>query len=253
MSLPHTEFHDKVVLITGASSGLGATLARTLAAKRARLVLGDINETRLLQFAGQLRAEGAQVHAQGCDVSSEAEVKALCSAAASTFGTLDIAVNNAGMSPPRKKLVDTTEQDMDMAFAVNAKGVLFGMKHQIPLMERAGGAILNVSSVAGIGASPKLAAYSAAKHAIIGLSKTAAVEYARERIRVNAICPFYTATPLVTQTEMAMMQDFYAQSTPMKRIAQPEEVVAAMLSLIAPGNTYLTGQVLAVDGGVTAY
>ncbi|OXH94120.1 hypothetical protein CA830_03555 [Burkholderia multivorans] len=135
-----------------------------------------------------------------------------------------------------------------------AQGVFFGMKHQIrQMLAQREGVILNVASMAGLGGAPKLAAYAASKHAVIGLTKTAAIEYARHGIRVNAICPFYSTTPMVTDSDIGDRQDFLAQGSPMKRLGRPEEIVATMLSLCAKENTYLTGQAVAVDGGVSAF
>jgi NAD(P)-dependent dehydrogenase (short-subunit alcohol dehydrogenase family) len=246
-------YAGQVVMITGAASGFGALLAHELAAMGARLALGDLDADGLERVAAPRRAAGANVIAQRCDVSVEADVAALVAAAVAQFGRLDIGINNAGITPPMKALIDTDEADLDLSFAVNAKGVFFGMKHQIRrMLAQGGGVILNVASMAGLGGAPKLAAYAAAKHAVVGLTKTAAVEYARRGIRVNAVCPFYSTTPMVTDSDIGNKQDFLAQGSPMKRLGTPEEVVATMLMLCAKENSYLTGQAVAVDGGVSA-
>ncbi len=244
-------FDQKVVLITGAASGFGKLLAEKLSSYGARLVLGDIRQDALDSVAGALPGP---IAIRPCDVSNEAEVTALTAEAVSAFGRLDIAVNNAGIAPPMKSLLDTTEADMDRNFAVNTKGVFFGMKHQIPVMlDGGGGSILNVASLAGLNGAPKLASYVAAKHAVVGLTRTAAIEFARKNIRVNAVCPFYTLTPMVTEeATLSDRLEMLEKGSPMKRLGQPEEVVATMLSIIDPANSYLTGQAIAVDGGVSA-
>jgi NAD(P)-dependent dehydrogenase (short-subunit alcohol dehydrogenase family) len=248
-------FAGHVVLITGAAGGFGRRLAARLGAAGARLVLGDQNADALEQLAATLRETTPDVVARRCDVTRETEVEALVAAAVSAFGRLDIAVNNAGATGPVKPLVDTTEADLDFALAVNAKGVFFGVKHQIRQMKKqgGGGAILNVSSLAGIGAGPRLAAYSAAKHAVIGITRTAAVEHARDNIRVNAICPYYSPTAMLSDGPLADRAERFAEGSPMKRLPEPEEVVAAMVALISPDNSYVTGQALAVDGGISAF
>ncbi|MHA7777347.1 SDR family NAD(P)-dependent oxidoreductase [Roseibium sp. M-1] len=245
-----SEFSGKTILITGAASGFGKLLAARLSALEANLVLGDIDKAGLERVAGDLPGPAEFLP---CDVRKETEVNALCTLARTAFGCLDIAVNNAGMAPPMKSFLETTEADLDRVFAVNTKGVFFGMKHQIPLMlDGGGGAILNVASVAGLNAAPKLAAYAAAKHAVVGLTRTAAVEFARHNVRINAICPFFSPTPLVTESGFADRQDFLATGVPMKRLGEPAEIVETMLSILRPANTYLTGQAIAVDGGVLA-
>ncbi|MGV8892547.1 MAG: SDR family NAD(P)-dependent oxidoreductase [Burkholderiaceae bacterium] len=249
-------FSNKVVMITGAASGFGKMLAEQLAGLGAKLVLGDRNETALAEVAASLRASGAEVLAMHCDVSREADVKTLVEAGVENFGRLDIGVNNAGMSSPMKSLLDTEESDLDLNFAVNAKGVFFGMKYQIrQMLTQGGGTVLNVSSMAGLGGAPKLAAYCAAKHAVIGLTKTAAIEFGRKNIRVNVICPFYSLTPMVTDILAAdpESQQLLAAGSPMKRLGQPQEIVSVMLMLCAPENSYMNGQAIAVDGGVSAY
>lgn len=247
-----TSYAGQVVMITGAASGFGELLARELAGMGARLVLGDRNHEGLLRVASELRAAGAEVVDLTCDVTREAEVKAMVDAAVASFGRLDVGVNNAGMSTPMKALIDIRESDLDLNFAVNAKGVFFGMKHQIAqMLKQGGGVILNVASMAGLGGAPKLAAYAAAKHAVIGLTRTGAAEYARQNIRVNAVCPFYSSTPMVTEG-LAEQVETLSQASPMKRLGTPGETVAVMLMLCARENSYMTGQAIAVDGGVSA-
>lgn len=241
-------FEGKVALITGAASGFGKLLAEALAAEGALLVMGDRNKWGLRHVA-----RGHLATYMRCDVTKEDRVKALCDLAIEQFGRLDIAVNNAGLAGPMKPLTEIREDEFDLIHAVNAKGTFFGLKHQIPLMRDTGGTILNVASVAGLGAAPKLAAYAAAKHAVVGLTKTAAIEEARNRIRVNAVCPFFSPTPMMTNGDMADMQLFLANASPMKRLGTPEEITAAMLALLDPANSYMTGQAIAIDGGVTAY
>lgn len=247
-------FENQVILITGAASGFGRILATRLQGFGAKLVLSDINSEPLEALVASFDAPN-QVVAQVADVAKEDAVAALVTLARDTFGRLDIMVNNAGLGTPPKPLIDVTEDEMDINYAVNAKGVFFGIKHGIRQMlsqEPAGGIVLNVSSMAGIGGAPLLGAYAAAKHAVVGLTKTAAYEYASQGVRVNAICPFFSPTPLVTGAELASKVDSLARGTPMKRLGDPEEMVEVMLMLISPANSYMNGQAIAVDGGMSA-
>lgn len=235
-------YRDQTVMITGAAGGFGALLAAELAQTGARLVLADRDAEGLERLARTLLDAGAQVLAQHCDVTSEAGVQSVVVAAVRRFGRLDVGINNAGILLPMKSLAETTEADLDRSFAVNVKGVFFGMKHQIlQMLAQDGGVILNVASLAGLSGAPKLAAYAAAKHAVVGLTRTAAAEYARNNIRVNAVCPFYSATPMVTGSEIGAKQDMLAQGAPVKRLGRPDEMVAAMLMLCAKENSYMTG------------
>ncbi|QFU75194.1 glucose 1-dehydrogenase [Halioglobus maricola] len=247
-------FDNKVVLITGAAGGFGQLLAQKLGAAGAKLVLGDLDTEALQAQAETLRSAGTEVVTVRCDVSSEAEVSGLVNLAVETFGRLDIAVNNAGISGSFKALIDVEEDEYDLNLAVNAKGVFFGLKHQIrQMLTQGGGTVLNVASMAGLGAAPLLGAYCAAKHAVVGLTKTAAAEYADKNVRVNAICPFFSPTPMVTNVADQGTRDVLAKRCPMKRLGTPEEMVDVMLTLIDPKNTYMTGQTIAVDGGVSAF
>lgn len=257
---PLLDFSGKVVLITGAASGFGALLAQELGARGASLVLGDINEVGLTSVVEGLQANDIPVQAMQCDVSSEADCAGLVELAKGHFGRLDIAVNNAGIAPPMRHLEEVDEALFDQQQDVNVKGVFFGLKHQLKLMRaQGGGIVLNVSSMAGLSGAPKVSAYAAAKHSVIGLTRTAALEYARHNIRVNAICPFYTLTPMVTDFEVPegstkeQVHALFASGCPMKRLGQPEEVVSAMVMLCSPALSYVTGQALAVDGGVSAF
>ena len=247
-------FTDQVVIITGAASGFGKLLTEKLHALNAKLVISDINENAVKAVAKNI---GSNVVAMRCDVSKKNDAKQQVNLAIETFGRIDIAVNNAGIADNFKSLTDISEEDFDRNININSKGVLFGMQAQITQMlqqgDSIGGSILNVSSMAGIGGAPKLAAYSAAKHAVIGLTKTAAVEYARKNIRVNAICPFFSQTQLLKDNNIESQEDFLSKGSPMRRLPTPEEVVEVMVSMIAPNNSYMTGQCIAVDGGISAF
>jgi NAD(P)-dependent dehydrogenase (short-subunit alcohol dehydrogenase family) len=247
-------FADKVVMVTGAASGFGERLAHRLAGMGADLILGDVNEAGLARVADALRGQSHAVVAQGCDVTSAAAVADLVEAGVQRFARIDIGINNAGVASPMKSFVDLDEADLERSFAVNVKGTFLCMKYQLrQMLQQPAGTILNVASMAGLGGAPKLGAYAASKHVVVGLTRTAAVEYARRNIRVNAICPFYSLTPMVTESELSEKTEFLAQASPMKRLATADEIVSTMLMICAPDNTYLNGQAIAVDGGVSAY
>jgi len=248
-------FTDHVVLITGAGSGFGRLLATGLAQRGAKLVLSDINEESLTSVKNELESVTDVVSIAG-NIADESLNKALVDAALEKFGHLDIAVNNAGIAHTPAPVHEMTEAIMDSQFGVNVKGVMFGMKYQIPAMlTQKKGHVLNVSSLAGLGGAPKGAAYAAAKHAVAGVTRTAAVEYGRKNVRVNAICPFYSPTNILNvdgyNTPEAQAQ--LGQGSPMKRLGEPQEIVNTMMLMLSPGNSYMNGQTIAVDGGVTAW
>ncbi|MBY6047820.1 glucose 1-dehydrogenase [Vannielia litorea] len=254
---------SRVVLITGAASGFGAGAARGFAAEGARLVLCDIDERGLDQAADSLRESGAEVLARPVDVTDEAAQAGLVASALKHFGQLDVAINNAGLGQPFTPLARTEAADFDRILAVNARGVFLGMKHQIPPMQAAGsGVILNIASAAGLTGAGHLAAYAAAKHAVVGLTRAAADELARHNIRVNALCPAFAETPLFAEmadrfacridTDGAEARNRITARVPMGRVATVDEVVQAMLWTCAPSNSFMTGQALAIDGGLTA-
>ncbi len=257
---PLLNFTDKVVLITGAASGFGRLLAQQLAPRGAKLVLADFNAAGLTETVATVAELGATVVYAAGDVADEAHAKELVGLALKEFGQLDIAVNNAGVGTTKLcSVAEIDAENMDRQFDINVKGVAWGMKYQIQAMlAKGGGSILNVSSMAGLGAAPGVASYSAAKHAVIGLTKTAAVEFGGRNIRVNAICPFFAHTPLVDESDLnpnrntEELSKNLGRNCPMKRIAQAEEIVNVMVMMLSPANTYMNGVALPVDGGVAA-
>ena len=246
-------FAGKTVMITGAARGFGALAAEMFAAEGAKVALGDV----LPEVHDIAAAVGGK--ALNCDVSDEAQVKALVDMAADMGGgRLDVGLNNAGIVHPLNKLANLDYATFQQQIAVNAGGCFLCMKHQLPIMAaQGGGAIVNTASVAGLGSAPLLAAYAAAKHAVIGLTKSAADEYARANVRVNAICPSFTDTPMadelrVTQAAGSEVDPKFLGRIPMRRVATPEEIVQAMLWAASPENSFMTGQAIALDGGLTA-
>ncbi|MBX2855946.1 MAG: glucose 1-dehydrogenase [Rhodobacteraceae bacterium] len=253
-------YQGKTVLITGAAGGFGRLAAEMFAAEGALLCLADLDREAVTAVAARL---GGDVIAEACDVSQEGQVAALVAVVMAQFGRLDVAINNAGIGQSFTKLTELDLATFDRLMAVNARGVFLGMKHQLPPMLAAKtGAILNVASAAGLVGAGMLSGYAASKHAVVGLTKAAADEVARHNVRVNALCPSFAATPLFD--EMAddlagargeSREDAYARiaaRVPMRRVAAPEEVARAMLWLCAPENSFMTGQAVAVDGGLTA-
>lgn len=257
------DFDGKVVQITGAASGFGALAASEFAKEGARLLLSDVNEAGLKETADQLESLGVDVIAEVLSVADDAAMKAHVGAAVDRWGTLDIALNNAGIGNGVVKLQDIPLEDYDRVMEINAKGVFIGMRHQIPVMTKAHkGAILNTASAAGLVGSGHLSAYAASKHAVIGMTKAAADEVARYNIRVNAICPSFASTPMVEQmgdqvgeAHGITREEAYsriASRVPMRRVAEPKEVVQAMVWAVSDGNSFMTGQSISIDGGLTA-
>ena len=259
-----SRFAGRTVLITGAGGGFGRLAARRFAEEGANLVLGDRDARALEEAASAAGMEAERFAVCVGDVSREETAAALVDAAISRFGALDVAVNNAGLAHPLARLRDTDAPVMEQMLAVNVMGVFHGMRRQIAAMEErhrrdgVGGAILNVASVAGLVGAPLLAAYSAAKHAVIGLTRSAAVECARRGVRINALCPSFARTTMVDGIVAGMRgspDEALARlvgSVPMGRVAEPDEVVQAMLWACSGENSFMTGQVITLDGGLTA-
>jgi NAD(P)-dependent dehydrogenase (short-subunit alcohol dehydrogenase family) len=252
---PTYDFTGQVALVTGASSGMGLVTAQAFAQTGASVVLADINQTALTAATDSLAAAGHQVLGVACDVADETSVAATVQAAVDTFGRLDLAFNNAGIQAPPTDAADEPAELFDRVNAINLRGIWASMKHELAQMRTQGsGAIVNCSSLGGLVGLPGRAAYHASKHGVIGLTRSAALEYAPRGIRINAICPGTIATPMVTDMiEKGELDTAEAiANQPINRLGEPEEIAAAVLWLCSPGASFIIGVALPVDGGYTA-
>jgi NAD(P)-dependent dehydrogenase (short-subunit alcohol dehydrogenase family) len=246
------DFDGRVALVTGGGSGLGRASARLLAGRGARLVVADVDEEGGAATVAECEAAGSEARFVRTDVTVEAEVAAAVAAAVEGWGRLDVAINNAGINGPAKPVADYTLDEWNRVMAVNLNGVFLGLRHEIPqMLAQGGGAIVNTSSGAGLVGFAALPAYVASKHAVLGLTKAAALAYVRQGIRINAVCPGSTRTPLL-EGFMALapgMEEAMAQSAPIGRLARPEEIAEAMVWLCSDAASFVVGHAFSVDGG----
>jgi NAD(P)-dependent dehydrogenase (short-subunit alcohol dehydrogenase family) len=252
---PTYDFSDHVAFVTGASSGMGLATTRAFAEAGAAVTLADVEGQALHAAESQLRDEGHRVLAAHCDVADEAEVAAAVRATVEAFGSLDMAYNNAGIQSPMTDAADEPAEMFDRINAINLRGVWASMKHELAQMRIQGsGAIVNCSSLGGLVGLPGRAAYHASKHGVIGLTRSAALEYAPRGIRINAICPGTIETPMVTQMIESgdLDPDQAAADQPIGRLGTAEEMAAAVLWLCSPAASFVIGVALPVDGGYSA-
>ncbi|BCG24111.1 short chain dehydrogenase [Pseudomonas tohonis] len=249
-------FSGQVALVTGAANGIGRATAQAFAAEGLKVVVSDVDAAGGEATVQLIRDAGGDATFIRCNVTVDAEVKALVEGTVAAYGRLDYAFNNAGIEIEKGKLAEGSEAEFDAIMGVNVKGVWLCMKYQIPQMLAQGsaGAIVNTASVAGLGAAPKMSIYAASKHAVIGLTKSAAVEYAKKKIRVNAVCPAVIDTDMFRRAYEADPKkgEFAAAMHPVGRIGKVEEIAGAVLYLCSDAAGFTTGHSLAVDGGATA-
>jgi NAD(P)-dependent dehydrogenase (short-subunit alcohol dehydrogenase family) len=254
-SNPTYDFSGQVAFVTGASSGMGLATSHAFAEAGAAVVMADINPQTLKAETETLIAAGHQVLGVECDVTDETSVADAVRAAVDAFGRLDMAFNNAGIQVPPCDAADEPADQFDRVNAINLRGVWACMKHELAQMRAQGsGAIVNCSSLGGLVGLPGRAAYHASKHGVVGLTSSAALEYAPRGIRINAVCPGTIATPMVTDMidKGELDTDEAIANQPINRLGQPEEIAAAVLWLCSPGASFVIGVALPVDGGYTA-
>ena len=246
------QLEGKVALITGASQGTGAATARLFAQAGAAVVLASRNEEELAHNVEEIKANGGEALAVKTDVADAASVASLVKRTVEAYGRLDVAVNNAGIGGGNMPLLEVSEELFDRVIATNLKGVFLGMKYEIPaILASGGGAIVNLSSTVGlVGTGAGIAPYVASKHGVVGLTKAAALEYARQHIRVNAVAPGTTLTP-VNEHWVAdeQIRQRITGGIPLGRVADPSEIAETILWLCSDAASYVTGVTLPVDGG----
>jgi len=247
-------FEGKVVLVTGAGSGIGRAAAQTFAARGAIVYCAGRQEAKLAQTQAMIEAASGVARVAAADVSREEDVAALLGRIAREEGRLDVALNNAGVTGGAHRIEDYPMQDYEEVIRVNRTSVFLGMKYELPLMKKnGGGAICNTASVAAITGPGGMCAYAASKHGVLGLTRVAAMENAAHDVRINALAPGWTDTPMVAanSAQNPAFARLALSAIPAKRGARPEEAAAAAVWLCSPEASYVLGQMLVVDGGMT--
>jgi NAD(P)-dependent dehydrogenase (short-subunit alcohol dehydrogenase family) len=251
------QLNGKVALITGGASGIGRATALTFAREGAKLIIADMNEDGGQQTVHMIAEQGGEATFVQVDVSRATEVEAMISKTVQTYGRLDCAHNNAGIgSRPRVLLHELSEESWERVISINLKGVWLCMKYEIIQMcTQGGGAIVNTASIMGlVGSWSRSGVYNASKHGVVGLTRTAALEYAKSGIRVNAVCPGYIRTPLIEEalTSNPEMEAQIVARHPVGRMGRPEEIAEAVMWLCSDAASFVTGHTMTVDGGYVA-
>lgn len=249
-------FENKIALVTGSAMGIGLSCAEAFAREGATVIMADIDEQEAQKQARRLTDKGYNAVGYKCDVSDKQAVKMMIDWIVETYGRLDAALNNAGIQTPQRPMAEITDDEFDRTVAVDLKGVWNCMHYEIgQMLKQGGGAIVNTSSQGGVTAFSGQAAYIACKHAVIGLTRTAAMDYSAQGIRINAVCPGAILTPMageLIRRNPALEQELI-RDIPAGRLGRPEEIAEAVLWLCSPASSFVMGHALLVDGGFTIH
>ena len=244
---------NKVAIVTGASSGIGREVAFKLAAARAKVIVSDVDEKGGVETVRRIAADGGTASFFAADAAKAADHEALVAEASARFGALHIAVNNAGIGGPSAPVGEYPIDGWDKVIAINLSGVFYGMRHQLPAIAASGGgSITNIASILGQVGFPNSGAYVAAKHGVVGLTRNAALEYAKARIRVNAVGPGFIKTPLIEESLDAQAIRALVDLHPIGRLGEPDEVAELVLWLCSDKASFVTGSYYPIDGGYLA-